>query len=81
MNILIAGRIIELGILLNRMAGIEVQVLYHGHTGCLCVLVSEDKTQIYENRAFTTNERELMGIKEDMIKMKEYAKKERRAGK
>lgn len=78
MNILMAGRIMELGIMLNRIEGIEAQVLLHGHTGCICVLVSEDKVQVYENRAFMTNERKLLGIKEDMVKMKNQAMKERR---
>lgn len=69
MNQMLAGRIMELGILLNGFEGIEAHVLLHGNTGCLCVEIYEDKVQAYQNRAFITNERDLYMIKQDMVKM------------
>ncbi len=69
MNQMLAGRITELGILLNGFEGIEAHVLLHGNTGCLCVEIHEDKAQAYQNRAFITNERDLYMIKQDMVKM------------
>lgn len=69
MRQMLAGRITELGILLNGFKGIEAHVLLHGNTGCLCVEIYEDKVLAYENRAFITNERDLYMIKQDMVKM------------
>ena len=78
MNQMLAGRITELGILLNGFEGIEAHVLLHGNTGCLCVEIYEDKVQAYQNRAFITNERDLYMIKQDMVKMHEEAVKSKR---
>lgn len=78
MRQLLAGKIMELGILMNGFEGIEVHVLLHGNTGCLCVEVYEDKVQAYGNRAFITNEQELAKIKQDMVKMHEAAVKSKR---
>lgn len=39
----LAGRIMELGVLLSEFEGIEAHVLLHGNTGCLCVEIYEDK--------------------------------------
>lgn len=69
MRQMLAGRIMELGILLNGFEGIEAHVLLHGNTGCLCVEIYEDKVQAYSNKAFISNERELYIIKQDMVKM------------
>ncbi len=69
MRQMLAGRIMELGILLNGFEGIEAHVLLHGNTGCLCVEVYEDKIQAYSNKAFITNESNLFEIKQDMVKM------------
>lgn len=78
MNQMLAGRITELGILLNGFEGIEAHVLLHGNTGCLCVEIYEDKVQAYQNRAFITNERDLYMIKQDMVKMHQEAVKSKR---
>ena len=78
MNQMLAGRIIELGILLNGFEGIEAHVLLHGNTGCLCVEIYEDKVQAYQNRAFITNERDLFEIKQDMEKMHQETVKSKR---
>ena len=78
MRQILAGRIMELGILLNGFEGIEAHVLLHGNTGCLCVEIYEDKVQAYQNRAFITNESGLCMIKQDMVKMHEEAVKSRR---
>ncbi len=79
MRQMLAGRITELGILLNGFEGIEAHVLLHGNTGCLCVEIYEDKIQAYSNKAFITNERDLYMIKQDMVKMyQETVKSERR---
>lgn len=75
MRQMLAGRIMELGILLNGFEGIEAHVLLHGNTGCLCVEVYEDKTQAYFNKSFITNESDLCMIKQDMVKMHEEAVK------
>lgn len=75
MNQMLAGRIMELGILLNGFEGIEAHVLLHGNTGCLCVEVYEDKTQAYSNKSFIANESDLCMIKQDMVKMHEEAVK------
>lgn len=69
MNAMIAGRIMEIGMMMNRFEGIEVYVMLHGNTGCLCVQITEDKTQSYENRAFASNEAAMLEIKRDMVKM------------
>ena len=69
MRQMLAGRIMELGILLNGFEGIEAHVLLHGNTGCLCVEVYEDKIQAYSNKAFITNESNLFEIKQDIVKM------------
>lgn len=69
MRQMLAGRITELGILLNGFEGIEAHVLLHGNTGCLCVEIYEDKVQAYSNKAFITNEGDLYMIKQDVIKM------------
>ena len=78
MNQMLAGRIMELGILLNGFEGIEAHVLLHGNTGCLCVEIYEDKVQAYQNRAFITNERDLYMIKQDMVKMHQETVKSKR---
>lgn len=78
MRQMLAGRIVELGILLNGFEGIEAHVLLHGNTGCLCVEIYEDKVQAYQNRAFITNERDLYMIKQDMVKMHQEAVKSKR---
>jgi hypothetical protein len=78
MNQMLAGRITELGILLNGFEGIEAHVLLHGNTGCLCVEIYEDKVQAYQNRAFITNERDLYMIKQDMVKMHQETVKSKR---
>ncbi len=75
----LAGRIMELGVLLSEFEEIEAHVLLHGNTGCLCVEIYEDKIQAYSNKAFITNERDLFEIKQDMVKMhEEVAKCKRR---
>ena len=67
----LAGRIMELGVLLSEFEGIEAHVLLHGNTGCLCVEIYEDKIQVYSNKAFITNESGLSEIMQDMVKMHE----------
>lgn len=74
----LAGRIMELGVLLSEFEGIEAHVLLHGNTGCLCVEIYEDKIQVYSNKAFITNERDLFEIKQDMVKMHQEAVKSKR---
>ncbi|MCI8363416.1 MAG: hypothetical protein HFG34_00455 [Eubacterium sp.] len=69
MRQMLAGRIMELGILLNGFEGIEAHVLLHGNTGCLCVEIYEDKSLAYGNRAFIVTESALLEIKQDMVKM------------
>lgn len=71
-------RIAELGVLLNEFEEIEAHVLLHENTGCLCVEIYEDKVIAYENRAFITNEKELLEIEQDMTKMHQEAVKSRR---
>ena len=71
----LAGRIMELGVLLSEFEGIEAHVLLHGNTGCLCVEIYEDKIQVYSNKAFITNESNLYMIMQDMVKMHEEAVK------
>lgn len=78
MRQMLAGRIVELGILLNGFEGIEAHVLLHGNTGCLCVEIYEDKIQAYSDKAFITNERDLFEIKQDMVKMHQEAVKSKR---
>lgn len=78
MNQMLAGRIVELGILLNGFEEIEAHVLLHGNTGCLCVEIYEDKVQAYSNKSFITNERDLLEIKQDMVKIHEEAVKSKR---
>ena len=78
MNQMLAGIIMELGILLNGFEGIEAHVLLHGNTGCLCVEVYEDKIQAYENKTFIANESGLSEIGRDMAKMQREAAKSRR---
>lgn len=75
MNVMIAGKIMEIGMMMNRYEGIEVYVMLHGNTGCLCVQITEDKSQSYDNKAFVTNEAALLEIKQDMIKMKKELEK------
>lgn len=75
MRQMLAGRIMELGILMNGFEGIEAHVLLHGNTGCLCVEVYEGEVQVYGNRSFITNEQKLIEIKIDMVKMSEEAVK------
>ncbi len=74
----LAGRIMELGVLLSEFEEIEAHVLLHGNTGCLCVEIYEDKIQAYSNKAFITNERDLFEIKQDMVKMHEEVAKSKR---
>lgn len=71
----LAGRIMELGVLLSEFEEIEAHVLLHGNTGCLCVEIYEDKVQAYSDRAFITNESNLYMITQDMVKMHEEAVK------
>jgi hypothetical protein len=71
----LAGRIMELGVLLSEFEEIEAHVLLHGNTGCLCVEIYEDKVQAYSDRAFITNESNLYMIMQDMVKMHEEAVK------
>lgn len=78
MNVIIMGKIMELGVLLNRFRGLEVFVELHGNTGCICVIVKDDGKQVYENRVFTTNECGLLEIKGDLVEMKQVARKEGR---
>lgn len=78
MNQTLAGRITELGVLLNEFKGIEAHVLLHGNTGCLCVEIYEDKFQVYSNKAFITNESGLSEIEQDITKMQREAAKSRR---
>ncbi len=75
---LLAGRIMELGFLLNGFEGLEAHVLLHGNTGCLCVEIYEDKIQAYSSKAFITNERDLLEIKQDMEKMHQETVKSKR---
>lgn len=74
----LAGRIMELGVLLSEFEEIEAHVLLHGNTGCLCVEIYEDKVQAYSDRAFITNESNLYMIKQDMVKMHKEAVKSKR---
>ena len=69
MNVMIASKIMEIGMMINRFEGIEAYVMLHGNTGCLCVQITEDKTPSYDNKAFVTNERAMLEIKQDMVKM------------
>ena len=62
----LAGRIMELGVLLSEFEEIEAHVLLHGNTGGLCVEIHEDKVQAYSNKSFITNERDLLEIKQDI---------------
>lgn len=78
MRQMLAGRVMELGILLNGFEGIEAHVLLHGNTGCLCVEICEDKVKAYQNKAFITNESNLFEIKQDMVKMHKEAVKSKR---
>ncbi len=56
-------KIVKAGIILNGYEGITAHVLFHGNTGCLCVIVSEAGQEVYENKAFITNAKELREIR------------------
>lgn len=64
-----AKEIMMLGILLDAMPGVDTYVTFHGNTDCLCVQISLDGEQVYENRAFITNARVLSEIKDDISRM------------
>lgn len=59
-------KIMKAGITLNGYEGITAHVLFHGNTGCLCVVVRENGQETYENKAFITNAKEIRKIRKHM---------------
>lgn len=59
-------KIVKAGITLNGYEGITAHVLFHGNTGCLCVVVRENGQEAYENKAFITNAKEIRKIRKHM---------------
>lgn len=59
-------KIVKAGIILNGYEGITVQVLFHGNTGCLCVVVEENGQEAYENKTFLENVNEIRRIRKHM---------------
>lgn len=59
-------KIVKAGITLNSYEGITVHVLFHGNTGCLCVVIRENGQEVYENKAFITNAKEIRKIRKHM---------------
>jgi dihydrodipicolinate synthase/N-acetylneuraminate lyase len=71
-------KIMKDGIILNGQEGITAHVLFHGNTGCLCVIVGEAGREVYENKAFITNGKGIRAIRKDMRTMIRQARRERR---
>lgn len=69
MKTILAGKIMELAVRLNRHENIDVYLSLNGDKECLCVEVCANKTKVYEKRAITTDENALTAIKQDFIKM------------
>ncbi len=73
-----AARIVKLGIAMNQLPKVYTHVLIHGDTGCLCVIVYENGTQVYENRVFLSNKDGLRKIVRDMKIMRKEARRSER---
>ena len=73
-----AAQIVKLGIAMNQFPKVYTHVLIHGDTGCLCVIVYENGTQVYENRVFLSNRNGLRKIVRDMKIMRGEARRNER---
>lgn len=69
MKTILTSKIMELAVRLNNHENIDVYLTLTGNTESLCIEVCENKTMIYENRTFITDESALTAIKQDLIKM------------
>lgn len=62
---LIMGQAAEL----NECQGVNVYFCIQGNTGCVCLTVEENKSQVYQRREFTTNGEGLWDMLKDVKKM------------
>lgn len=76
MKTILTSKIMELAVRLNNHENIDVYLTLTGNTESLCIEVCENKTMVYENRTFVTDESALAAIKQDLIKMIRSATKE-----
>lgn len=75
----VVEKIMQAGIMLNKIPNIETYIALHGNTGCICVQICENKSLVYENRAFITNVEELCNIKHDLLRMQKAAEERTKA--
>ena len=54
---------------LNECPGVDVYFCLQGNTGCACLTVEENKSQVYQRREFLTNEEGLWEMRKDAKKM------------
>lgn len=73
-----AGRIMRAAMRLDDVSGVEVYLALHGNTGCICVVVTENKSPAYENRCFRTNVEKMANIRRDMETMLKQKRREKR---
>lgn len=69
MRTILTSKIMELAVRLNNHENIDVYLTFTGNTESLCIEICENKTMVYENRTFVTDESALTAIKQDLIKM------------
>lgn len=66
------GKLFWNAICLNRKKNITVYICYHGHTDCICVTVENKGVQIYQNKAFSKNRKELKKMVEHLQIMRDF---------
>lgn len=54
---------------LNECPGVDVYFCLQGNTGCVCLTVEENKSQVYQRREFVTSGEGLWDMLKDVKKM------------
>lgn len=68
----ILGKLFWNAICLNKKKNVNVYICFHGHTDCVCVTVENKGLQVYQNKAFTKNRRELKKMVEHLQIMRDF---------
>ena len=64
------GIIMENAVKMNQHEDVDVYFCLQGNTGCACLTVEENKTQVYQRREFITNTEGIRGIFCDIYRMR-----------
>ena len=56
---------------LNAKKNVDVYLCFHGNTNCICVSVEENRSLVYQNKAFANNSKGIQDMINDVTKMLE----------